>query len=743
MREAHILQTAKSQNLPNRLVYFDTESHVDIEITADEIKLLLDPLYKAPIEKQHDLYMICAVFKRGETRTEKTYRVDTSLRSIARSFWEDVDRFTTMREASTLYAHNARYDFRVGASVPELIRLGYEVTEFSDESPFFITFERFYTHSRTGKEYGEIVDEFEPDPEKIYRSEKLIPYQMKDGRWFIPKPQTKKIQILSSTNIYQDSLKNLGKTFGLKKLDFDHGADFNYDDAEVYCKRDVEILEKAMDAFFDFVDREQLGGFAITAASQSFKAYRARFLPCDIYIHDNLDALLIERKAYAGGRTEMFRKGKYPRVYYVDVNSMYPAVMRDNVFPVELVAFWRRAELANVIKEMDAGKLICAEVLIQTDEPVYMKRGKRLLFPTGTFWTALSTPEIRYAHEHGHVLEIKNVCIYRGENLFKEFVDYFYENRLKARAKGDDVHTYLYKLIMNCLYGKFAQRNKRNIIVDTAPPDEVGIRQYWCREKGYTYQKVFGGKVWEADESEESFEAHNSFPAVAAHVTAYARMLLWGGMKLAGLDQLYYCDTDSLMLTAIGFERLRLAGMIDDKKLGYFKLEKMGGAEFFGGKDYVFSDMEGKTVTKIKGVSKSAKLLPPDEEGNIRFAVSLWGGLSPGLKSGNVGTYQNRLIVKTLKREYTKGIIQEDGRVIPFRLELEEQHTVSTELDTYFKQDKLILPKEGDEHYDLFKKTKRRKKILCYASKNGVTFAAFIAKYGITATAIITYLTTD
>ncbi|GAH94157.1 unnamed protein product, partial [marine sediment metagenome] len=81
--------------------------------------------------------------------------------------------------------------------------------------------------------------------------------------------------------------------------------------------------------------------FSITKASQAFCAYRFRFMDHKIYIHNDVTVQNLERSAYIGGRVECFRLGKIPGKQFVsmDINSMYPFVMKAEKYPYELVSY--------------------------------------------------------------------------------------------------------------------------------------------------------------------------------------------------------------------------------------------------------------------------------------------------------------------------------------------------------------------------------------------------------------------
>jgi hypothetical protein len=154
-------------------------------------------------------------------------------------------------------------------------------------------------------------------------------------------------------------------------------------------------------------------------------------------------------------------------------------------------------------------------------------------------------------------------------------------------------------------------------------------------------------------------ESYDSFPAIAAHVTAYGRAVLWRLMSLAGKGNYYYCDTDSLIVNATGFKRLR--SEMSDTDLGKLKVvETMQRMAIYGLKDY---ETGQKVVTK--GIRSNAEKL---SDGVYR--QDRWPSIQGMLRAGTSEVYTVSKTVKHLSRTYEKGTVLPDGRVIPFVLSL-------------------------------------------------------------------------
>jgi hypothetical protein len=652
MINLHILTRSKKVEIPSDLIFFDSESYVDIDLSKEEIQKTLN---NETVKKEHETYLISSCFcrkNRSGDYSEKWKDYHTEL-TFEQKFWKDVDNFTQKKRKTLVIAHNAKYDVLATGAIPSLIKEGYRVTGFSDDNPFFLNLEKNLCPVCGNHE-------IEEDNYNYICYDCLISFHSKYT-------DRKKILILSSTNYYQFPLAKLGECFKIPKLEIDYNVkDINA--SVTYCRRDVEILKVAILQFIKFIQDEKLGSFKYTIAGQSFNAYRHRFLPDDIYIHRQKEALLVERQAYAGGRNEVWKIGHHTeKLYYVDVNSMYPYVMKFKEYPSKLLTYRSRCTTSELKSFIDRGFLVCARVELDTVSRIYFKKEERLIFPAGNFETFLSTPEITRALEDNEIKKVKELCVYEKSFLFNDYVNYFYNMRLKAKENKDEVRTLLYKLFLNSLYGKFGQKNNNWEKIGTADPEVVSLDQVFNYDtKKRDTIKTFGGGVFKrVDLPDGENEAYNSFPAIASHVTAYARMLLWNYIETAGIDNVYYMDTDSLFLNEEGYKNLEKSGALDDKELGKMKLENIiHYAEFRGCKDYTLKyqkDGQEHEEIKIKGVNKKSTKINDN-----KYVSIVWRGFSKYLRNGKLDNYSNDIIIKDLKREYTKGIINNKSQVEPF-----------------------------------------------------------------------------
>jgi hypothetical protein len=464
------------------------------------------------------------------------------------------------------------------------------------------------------------------------------------------------VLFIDTFNYFQASVAQLGKIVGVEKLDYESSAESD-ETLVTYCKRDVEIVKLAILHFMRFLKQNDLGGLQMTLASQAFTAFRHRFMKEDIYVHNDDNALKLERDGYYGGRVEAFFIGELQdaNYYKLDVNSMYPHVMRSFDYPTRLVAYSENIPVERLFYLMQTYYVI-ADVEIETDKNCFPFRGKdKLIFPVGRFRTVLHHAELELAREHATIHHVYRVAIYEKKHIFDEYVDFFYTIKREAESKNDKVTRQMSKLFMNSLYGKFGQTGHHTLI------SENTTDQRWGRICGFSERL---GKrvetVYFKDQmivSWQEGESYYSCPAIAGAVTAYARVTLWKYMTIARLEHVFYCDTDSLIVNDDGYRNL--LAWISKDELGYLKVEGISSVlVIFGAKDYRFGD-----DVKIKGVPKRAVKI---SEGV--FVYDQFEKLRSWL---NRGAHEGVIVKKVEKRrkgKYDKGVVLDTGFVIPHLL---------------------------------------------------------------------------
>lgn len=464
------------------------------------------------------------------------------------------------------------------------------------------------------------------------------------------------IKGVSTTNFFDVSLEKLGELLGYPKGKVDFST-VSMEELSAYCRRDVEILKRIMEDYMSFLKTNDLGKFSMTRASQSFAAYRHRFMTHKIFTHHEERIVALEKDAYVGGRVECFYIGRLKGrpIVSLDVNSMYPFVMKQFHFPYRFDAYYENLPL-KYLPEILSDRCAVAEVLIETPDPHFaLKRNGKLIFPVGRFRTFLCTRGLHFAQARGYVKSVIEIAVYRQAGLFSEYVDFFAALKERYEKEGNLVYRRFVKYFMNSLYGKFGQfRPVLDWFFHYGEPetfrnpfiDEV------TGESGMEY-KLFN-KVFRETGKEIG---NNSLVAIAAHITEDARMILDRLMSGIGREKILYCDTDGLKI----FKRdmVKVKHKIHPSKLGSLKIEEeCDDLEIVGPKSYIVKDRK-----VLKGVPKRAEQI-----GLLDFRYVTFQRQATHLRKNIVDHFEARRIEKHINNTYDKGVVTGTGRVRPFRL---------------------------------------------------------------------------
>ena len=173
----------------------------------------------------------------------------------------------------------------------------------------------------------------------------------------------------------------------------------------------------------------------VSTPSLSLLIYRHKFLKINIPIlKRNLDSLI--RPSYFGGSSDYFYEYGENLKYY-DINSLYPFAMLNDMpliferdvpgFLVELDKFFGFLE---VIVE-------CPQD-IKTPLLLHNRNGK-IIHPTGTWQGTYFSEELKAAMKHGYTIKeiIVGYEFKREANLFKDYVNHFYEVKKAATINKD------------------------------------------------------------------------------------------------------------------------------------------------------------------------------------------------------------------------------------------------------------------------------------------------------------------
>lgn len=602
----HYIRKNYTSALPYRLLFFDTETLLD----GDESEGL----------QKFRIGAACHVKNTSKNFTdyqEKWYEL-YSLRNV----YEMFDSLAYEDSVLHVYGSNLSFDISACLLVDYFTKSGWELKAFREKGLTFI----------------------------------LI---IKQGK--------KKIKFMSMQNFIPTSIKKIGKLIGIEKQEIEYDTN-DVPKLMAYCRNDVLILKEAILSWYRFVLEHDMGGHAITLPSQAFRAFRHRFMKEKLLVHCRDELSEYERYSYHGGRCEAFRIGKQPKQDYVqlDVNSMYPFVMSNNEYPSCLIGFIERDNMIQLHQKLK-NHCVLALVYIQTDKPVYLKViDNRACFPVGSYWSILSTRELKYGFKHGLIKKVYSGAYYKKRFLFKEYMKYFYDMRKEYTENKNNVYRNITKLFMNSLYGKFGEKYDHEVSNEFTESNDMRVEQWYNAETDTMGTELV--MLHRTIQTAGQDEGQNSIVSIASHVTADARMLLWKFIESVGMENVYYMDTDSLITTKEQSEK-HLSKFIGDN-IGQLKVEmESDEMELTAPKNYRFG-----TKRVLKGVQRIATV-DGKEEYHSLHSLGLKTLARRNITDGAV----LRPVTLTLTEKYTKGTVNVDGSVSPFVLS-ETEHQPLDEL---------------------------------------------------------------
>ncbi len=641
----HSLKHNKGSSRPQRMLFFDTETtstHIEGQGERQDLKLVTGHYWKRQNNGKADTH-------EWSTFTESAPFLDWMLSKVTRT------------HKLIVTSHNLGFDMPVMGIFGYFANRGWTVRGFYEK-------------------YGTRIIRFGRDDDKWAEwQESGKPREDFKGR-----KTHSSIVFVDNHNFFRGTLASWGEVIGHPKMEIDFETCTD-EELREYCKNDVMIMVKLWSWYFDFLTTHDLGAWKHTVPAQAFTAFRHRFMPCRIWIHHHPVAEELARQAYKGGICEALRVGTFTDgpYYKLDVNSMYPYVMRNREYPRDLAAV-TEGKSVRWLKRAIKGRCIIAEVLVRVPKryfPVRMN-GKNC-YPVGRYWTTLTTPELELALSRGWVRKVGRIAAHRKSRIFVDYIDFFYSLKERYTHEGNNSLRKLTKLFLNTLYGKWGQLSQGLEPIDTCDSEEYAVYPTYNAESGIKqdYYKI-GGTVFQQGEKEEGY---NSYPAIAAHVTAEARLYLLSLIDRAGRKNVYYCDTDSVIVNHRGYAKLQ--DLMDDSELGALKLEGVSESlTIHGRKDYVF---DGHVT--LKGIRSSADKVGPNKYKQVTFP-SILGGMRRFGKE-MVIVYET---VKVLTRVVDWGNLRSGGHVTPYCIgdthHSMEEEKLRSELEAW--RDSCLLPSQ-------------------------------------------------
>lgn len=373
-------------------------------------------------------------------------------------------------------------------------------------------------------------------------------------------------------------------------------------------------------------------------------------------------------EANRGGRTEVFSLKEYKgKVGYFDINSAYPFVMKNGIFPLPKIDHWREGheKIEEAVRnplfegiaevEVDATGLKGVVHHVPYLGTVDSNYG-RFCFPLGRWKTKYTFFEIRAALRFGYKFKYIKAAIYLQARIppFSRYVDFCYAIRDEGTAKGDRILRDIGKSLGNNLFGKFGQRLRPTKLADPSLynlddiQNNIRLDQYILIEENNGFAR-HTNVVW------------------SAYITAMCRNLLFSHIvtSINKGNDILYCDTDSIFITGGDWpetHQTQLGALKHEGDLSYFKAILP--------KTYIYEMMDSSSRKyKAKGVPGAYSerfitegLVEYDKPMKIREALrrkdfDTKEPVEAGVSAINAWVR----VSKELKGEYTKRKVNKDG----------------------------------------------------------------------------------
>lgn len=419
------------------------------------------------------------------------------------------------------------------------------------------------------------------------------------------KKSCKKVTFIDSLKIIPFSVDEISRAFGLpiNKLRIDYMRPREKEHiltlTEIkYIRNDVKIVAMALNVLFtENLTRITSAGNALYDYKETIgKSKFEDLFPC---LSSELDEDL--RPAYRGGFTYLnaiYKEKDVGEGVVLDVNSLYPSVLHDELMPIGLPIFFEGKYEFDPVYPLYIQRIYVKFKLKKDKIPTIQIKKSNLFFDNEYITDSgiepviltLCNVDLDLFLEQYDVSYIDYLCgwKFRGmRGLFTKYIDKWTEVKIKATKEKNNGMRTLAKLMLNSLYGKFATSKKMQSKI---PYKEEGLVLY---------------KLGEVE------EAKGLYLPIGIWTTAYARFKTIStsqaiksySIEKYGVDMYCYSDTDSIH-TTLSIEELKQFCDIDPVRLGAWKHEStFTRAKFVRQKTYL-EEIDGEIKITCAGLPK-------------------------------------------------------------------------------------------------------------------------------------------
>ena len=369
------------------------------------------------------------------------------------------------------------------------------------------------------------------------------------------------ISFFDSLKLLNFSVEEVAKAFNLsiKKLEIDYKAKREKghkitDDEKEYLKHDVMIMSLALEKMFEMkITRMTIASNAMNFFKDTIskKRFEEWFKP-PLYDKDL-------RQAYKGGFTylnEIYRGKEVKEGIVLDVNSLYPSVMYYSPMPYGEGIYFDGKYVADKLYNLYIQNITCQFRIKKDMIPTIQIKNNLSFVPTEYLSSSngesinltLTNVDLKLFLEHYDIYDVSYNWGWKYKSstkIFKSYIDYWNELKVKATKEGNKPLRTIAKLMLNSLYGKFA----------ASPEGRSKIP--------YLDNNIVKYKLSELEERTAYYLPISIF------ITSWARDKTIRSAQ-AVYHRFIYADTDSLHLEGTDIPENLL---ISDTELGKWKIE--------------------------------------------------------------------------------------------------------------------------------------------------------------------------
>lgn len=493
------------------------------------------------------------------------------------SLWKWVDEFCHPEQRTVVFAHNLGYDTRIAQILDILPTLGWSLE--------WCNLDRNVSAMKWSSDHGTLV--------------------FADTWTWLPLP-----------------LESVAPTVGMAKLKMPtpKASPIKW---ERYCANDAEIGYRVVKELLAYIDTEDLGNWQPTGAGMAYATWRHKFLTHKVLVHDDENAIAAERAAMHTGRAEAWKHGYLmgDRWTEVDLRNAYISIAANTDLPCKLRMATGALSVTQYRKLLVSNRIL-AYCYIETSSPIVPYRDSdRTLWPIGHFESWLWDAEIDLLIEAGQYVKIKKAYVYTAKPILADWAKWVLATIAPSNEVESPVIRTWLKHCSRALIGRIALRTPSWEQFGDNPTGNTGITYMHDADTGKQHRLMHVGDRTLIET--ERREGRDSLPAVTGYIMSACRALLWTAMDAAGEGELAHVDTDSMILSQRGLQRVLEAWGSSFESVWQIKgtWRKL---VVYGPRNYRCADQR-----KSAGIPKKAIETSP----NV-FTGEQWHGLASDIEAG-------------------------------------------------------------------------------------------------------------